>query len=57
MTEGFYRTVTHPNGTASLEYVPPPRNLDTEKARLFPNGIPIRGDLTPEQAAWMRKRY
>jgi hypothetical protein len=29
---------------------------DLEKQRLFPNGIPLRGDLTPEQEAWLKRR-
>lgn len=29
---------------------------EAEKQRLFPNGIPLRGDLTPEQEAWLKKR-
>lgn len=27
-----------------------------EKERLFPNGVPLTGDLTPEQQAWLRRR-
>ena len=27
-----------------------------EKERLFPNGVPLTGDLTPEQRAWLSRR-
>lgn len=34
----------------------PTKDPDPEKTKLFPNGIPLKGDLTPEQQAWMNKR-
>jgi ssDNA-binding Zn-finger/Zn-ribbon topoisomerase 1 len=47
---GFYRD--------NLEWVPERQkgDMQSEKDRLFPNGIPLRGDLTPEQEAWLKKR-
>lgn len=55
---GFYRTIPHGNGRASLEWVPAakPDPVALEKARLFPNGIPLRGTLTLEQQAWLSRR-
>lgn len=37
----------HPNGGAPSSGLP---------QDLFPNGVPLRGDLTPEQQAWLQRR-
>ncbi len=54
--DGFYRTTGPDND--KLEWVPPAdiSDLQLEKERLFPNGIPLHGDLTPEQEAWLKRR-
>lgn len=41
-------------GIPWTKYDPSPDEV--EKQRLFPDGIPLRGDLTPEQQAWMNRR-
>lgn len=53
---GFYRQTGPDN--SQLEWVPdaPKSDMQSEKERLFPDGIPLHGDLTPEQEAWMKRR-
>lgn len=53
---GFYRQ-TGPDNSL-LEWVPDAQksNMQSEKERLFPDGIPLRGELTPEQEAWLKSR-
>lgn len=55
---GFYRTYENLDGDTLMEWVPEGRKSDmqSEKERLFPNGIPLRGELTPEQEAWLKRR-
>lgn len=52
--DGFYRVT--PSGTGhSLEWMPPyQESPEHSKYReLFPNGVPLHGDLTPEQERWL----
>lgn len=55
---GAGRTAAYnPFNDQNNPYVNPhkPSADELERKRLFPDGIPLHGDLTPEQQAWMNK--
>lgn len=57
MSGGFYRLYETPTGTA-IEWCSSRRvsRREAEYRRLFPDGVPLRGPLTPAQQRWMRGR-
>lgn len=52
---GFYRDVPHGDGTAGLEWMPP-AEIDTRFHDVFPDGVPLHGDLTPDQQRELSRR-
>lgn len=54
---GFYRLIPMGNGV-TLEWCATRRvsRDEAERRRLFPDGVPLRGPLTPEQQRWLKRR-